>query len=45
MVKYLVKGTILSDILHNHIGEFLLGSVGMGIQDILALLLRSDGHH
>lgn len=40
-----IKCTILSYILDNHIGEFLLRHVGVSLNNSFALLLRSDSNN
>lgn len=42
---HLVKGAILGDILDNYKRELLLGNVGMGLEDLIALVFGSNRHH
>lgn len=42
---HLIKGIVLSDILDDHVGQFLLGNVRVGLEDSSALFLRSDCCH
>lgn len=41
---HIIECTVRRDVFDDDVGELLLGCVGMGIEDSLALLVRPDGH-
>lgn len=42
-ITHLVKGTVLGNVLNNDVRQLLLRGIGMGLQDLVALCLRSNG--
>lgn len=42
---YLVKSSVLSDIFDDHIRKLAFRSVGMGLENLVALVFGSDRYH